>query len=69
VASAAAELLSRRALEVDIVFLIEGEEENGSAGFKDAVQKHKVMLSLRSKIFLLIFRSLVANWRHRCNFS
>jgi len=49
VASAAAELLSRRALEVDIVFLIEGEEENGSAGFKDAVQKHKVMLSLRSK--------------------
>ena len=61
-ASAAAELLSRRALEVDIVFLIEGEEENGSAGFKDAVQKHKVMLSLRSKFFLLTWRLLVANW-------
>lgn len=42
VACAAAELLSRRALEVDLIFLIEGEEETGSHGFRAAVQKHKV---------------------------
>lgn len=42
VACAAADLLSRRALEVDLVFLVEGEEECGSKGFKEAVQKHKV---------------------------
>ncbi|KAH9480318.1 putative di- and tripeptidase DUG2 [Psilocybe cubensis] len=34
VACAAADLLSRRALEVDLVFLIEGDEECGSKGFK-----------------------------------
>lgn len=44
VACAAADLLSRRALEVDLVFLIEGEEEIGSIGFKDAVQKHKALI-------------------------
>jgi len=42
VAFAVAELLYRRALGVDVVFLIEGEEECGSAGFEDAVQKYKV---------------------------
>ncbi|KIM43328.1 hypothetical protein M413DRAFT_69177 [Hebeloma cylindrosporum] len=41
VACAAAELLSRRALEVDLIFLIEGEEETGSHGFRAAVQQHK----------------------------
>ncbi|TFK40678.1 hypothetical protein BDQ12DRAFT_679847 [Crucibulum laeve] len=41
VACAAAELLSRRALEVDLVFLVEGEEECGSTGFDEAVKKHK----------------------------
>ncbi|KAK7441816.1 hypothetical protein VKT23_016478 [Stygiomarasmius scandens] len=41
VAFAVAELLYRRALGVDVVFLIEGEEECGSAGFEDAVQKYK----------------------------
>ncbi|KAF9485857.1 glutathione degradosome [Pholiota conissans] len=40
-ACAAADLLSRRALGVDLVFLIEGEEECGSKGFKEIVQKHK----------------------------
>lgn len=43
IACAAADLLSRRALEVDLVFLIEGEAESGSVGFKDAVQKHKAL--------------------------
>lgn len=42
VACAAADLLSRRALEVDLVFLIEGEAEHGSTGFRDAVKKYKV---------------------------
>ncbi|PPQ77469.1 hypothetical protein CVT25_011339 [Psilocybe cyanescens] len=41
VACAAADLLSRRALEVDLVFLIEGDEECGSKGFNETVQKHK----------------------------
>ena len=45
-ACAAAELLSRRALGLDLVMLIEGEEECGSSGFADAVQKHKVFQRL-----------------------
>ncbi|KAF9013391.1 hypothetical protein BDQ17DRAFT_1386947 [Cyathus striatus] len=44
VACAAAELLSRRALEVDLVFLIEGEEECGSTGFGETVRKHKDLI-------------------------
>ncbi|EDR13323.1 uncharacterized protein LACBIDRAFT_245017, partial [Laccaria bicolor S238N-H82] len=44
VACAAADLLSRRALEIDLVLLIEGEEECGSSGFGETVQKHKIML-------------------------
>lgn len=42
VACAAANLLARRALELDLVLLIEGEEEAGSGGFVDTVRKHKV---------------------------
>ncbi|KAH7885115.1 hypothetical protein F5I97DRAFT_1810763 [Phlebopus sp. FC_14] len=41
IACAAAELLRKRALGVDLIFLIEGEEEVGSPGFMDAVRKHK----------------------------
>jgi len=41
-ACAAAELLARRALDLELIFLIEGEEECGSSGFGDAVQRHKV---------------------------
>lgn len=44
VACAAADLLSRRALELDLIFVIEGEEEAGSGGFKEAVRKHKVRM-------------------------
>jgi di- and tripeptidase len=43
VACAAADLLSRRALGLDLVMLIEGEEECGSIGFRETVQKHKVL--------------------------
>lgn len=46
VACAAAELLTRRALGIDLIFLIEGEEECGSVGFGEAFKKHKVRLPL-----------------------
>lgn len=42
VVCAAADLLGRRALELDLVLLIEGEEEAGSGGFGETVRKHKV---------------------------
>ncbi|EIW59658.1 Zn-dependent exopeptidase [Trametes versicolor FP-101664 SS1] len=41
VACAAADLLARRALGVDLVLLVEGEEEAGSGGFAEAVKRHK----------------------------
>ncbi|KAH9917958.1 Zn-dependent exopeptidase [Fomitopsis serialis] len=41
VACAAAELLGRRALDLDLVMLIEGEEEAGSGGFVEAVKRNK----------------------------
>lgn len=44
VACAVAHLLATRSLGVDVVFLIEGEEESGSAGFGDAVRKHKDLI-------------------------
>lgn len=51
IACAAADLLSRKALEVDLVFLIEGEAEHGNTGFRDTVKKYKVCL--------LLFRCLI----------
>nr|GAT50616.1 beta-Ala-His dipeptidase [Mycena chlorophos] len=44
VACAAADLLAARKLGVDVVFLVEGEEECGSAGFGEAVKKHKDLI-------------------------
>ena len=41
---AAGELLQEGVLDSDIVFLIEGEEESGSRGFKQTVQKHKALI-------------------------
>ncbi|KAM5533124.1 hypothetical protein V8D89_013172 [Ganoderma adspersum] len=41
VACAAAELLAHRALSVDLVLLVEGEEEAGSGGFVETVKRHK----------------------------
>ncbi|KAJ7202821.1 hypothetical protein GGX14DRAFT_523684 [Mycena pura] len=43
-AFAAAQLLATRALDVDVVFLIEGEEECGSTGFGKAVREHKDLI-------------------------
>lgn len=44
VAAAAAELLRKRQLGVDLVFLIEGEEEEGSRGFREAIKRHKDLI-------------------------
>lgn len=52
IACAAAELLRRRALGVDLVFLIEGEEEVGSTGFVDTVRKHKAQIGSIDAILL-----------------
>lgn len=46
VACAVADLLYRRTLGLDVVFLIEGEEECGSTGFKATVKKYKVPSSI-----------------------
>lgn len=40
-ACAASDLLSRRALDIDVVMLVEGEEEIGSPGFGAAVRQYK----------------------------
>lgn len=45
VACAAASLLENKNLDVDLVMLIEGEEESGSAGFQKAVKEHRVIPS------------------------
>lgn len=66
VACAAADLLSRRALEVDLVFLVEGEEENGSIGFKDAVQRHKVCLLSCCRVESADPLADI-DWRYRCH--
>ncbi|BGP11341.1 hypothetical protein JCM10049v2_007246 [Rhodotorula toruloides] len=44
VAAAAAELRRRQEMEVDLVMLVEGEEETGSAGFQEAVRKNRDLI-------------------------
>lgn len=61
-ACAAAELLGRRQLGLDLVFLIEGEEETGSSGFGEAVRRHKVETSWLS-IFCVLFMQLIGCYR------
>lgn len=38
------DLVHSKQLDSDITFLIEGEEESGSRGFKEAVQRHKALI-------------------------
>lgn len=47
-AFAISELRRKVALGLDIVMLIEGEEEAGSRGFEEVVQKHKVSVYERA---------------------
>ncbi|BGP43435.1 hypothetical protein JCM10449v2_007470 [Rhodotorula kratochvilovae] len=44
VAAAAAERRRAQEMEVDLVMVIEGEEETGSAGFQDAIRKHRDLI-------------------------
>ncbi|BGP27612.1 hypothetical protein JCM10295v2_006586 [Rhodotorula toruloides] len=44
VAAAAAELRRRQEMEVDLVMLVEGEEETGSAGFQEAIRKNRDLI-------------------------
>lgn len=44
VAYAVTTLLEQRSLDVDVVMLVEGEEEAGSAGFQKAVKEHKELV-------------------------
>ncbi|KAL8967234.1 MAG: hypothetical protein Q9183_003015 [Haloplaca sp. 2 TL-2023] len=41
---AVAELFAEKTLNADVVFLIEGEEEHGSRGFRETIQKHKELI-------------------------
>lgn len=41
VATAVSRLWNARKLDVDVVFLVEGEEESGSVGFQEALQREK----------------------------
>ncbi|GAA5904558.1 hypothetical protein JCM6882_004907 [Rhodosporidiobolus microsporus] len=41
IAAACESLRSQQALEVDVVMIIEGEEETGSAGFQEAIKKNR----------------------------
>lgn len=38
------DLVHKKELDSDVTFLIEGEEESGSRGFKDAVRRHKDLI-------------------------
>lgn len=38
------ELIEARQLHANVYFLIEGEEESGSAGLYDAVERNKVVM-------------------------
>lgn len=70
VACAAAALLQRRALDLDLVMLIEGEEEAGSGGFSEAVKKHKVpcvLVVIPTHLTPLGIRIPGLDWSHRCN--
>lgn len=52
-ACAVATLLARRALECDVVFLIEGEEEAGSGGFAESVRAYKVCFCVECVISVI----------------
>lgn len=51
------ELLKEGLLNVNVIFLIEGEEESGSHGFLEALEKHQVQIYL----FLVIYSYIKSN--------
>lgn len=62
VACAAASLLRRRALNLDLVMLIEGEEENGSRGFCEAVERYKEQIGEVDAILVRCVWSAYITW-------
>ncbi|KAM0756418.1 Zn-dependent exopeptidase [Meredithblackwellia eburnea MCA 4105] len=44
IAAAASELRAKQTLDVDLVMVIEGEEETGSAGFQSAIRKNRELI-------------------------
>lgn len=48
VAAAVGELRRKGELDVEVVMLVEGEEETGSAGFQEAVRKNRVSRGISS---------------------
>jgi di- and tripeptidase len=44
------ELLKEGLLDVNVIFLIEGEEESGSHGFLEALDKHRVTTFFLSRL-------------------
>ncbi|KAL8283220.1 hypothetical protein RQP46_005998 [Phenoliferia psychrophenolica] len=44
IAAAASDLRAKQALDVDMVMVIEGEEETGSAGFQDAIRRNRNLI-------------------------
>ncbi|KAG8532737.1 uncharacterized protein KY384_002614 [Bacidia gigantensis] len=49
---AVADVIRAKSLNIDIVFLIEGEEESGSFGFAKAIRKHKSLIGKINWILL-----------------
>lgn len=41
---AVVDCLNEKSLDADVIFLIEGEEESGSRGFKDAIRRNKALI-------------------------
>jgi acetylornithine deacetylase/succinyl-diaminopimelate desuccinylase-like protein len=64
-AFAAADLLARRALDLELIFLVEGEEECGSFGFNDAIERHKVgvpfmmLIGIKMQLMAFVCRTLL----------
>lgn len=47
------ELLKEGLLDVNVIFLVEGEEESGSVGFVDAVEQHKASITMQIQSILI----------------
>lgn len=62
IACAAASLLRRRSLDVDLVMLIEGEAEAGSNGFMQTVKQHKVRVKISYVIRGCLINYLGCYW-------
>lgn len=65
IACAAASLLSKRALDLDLVMLIEGEEEAGSRGFSETVKRYKDQIGDIDAILVRFVVGILVIRQHR----